>query len=80
MIILIIIIIIIIIYKVFVVVIVYLWLLLLLLGNLWECLANSSKKPVGDVMNTWTKQMGFPVLDVSMEVVRRHIFKGCQSV
>ena len=43
---------------------------LLQIDNLWDSLANASKKPVGDVMNTWTKQMGFPVLNVSMEVVR----------
>jgi len=35
--------------------------------DLWESLGHASKKPVGDVMNTWTKQMGFPVISVSME-------------
>eukprot|EP00795_Rhopilema_esculentum_P013378 gene13378-4237_t len=38
-----------------------------LTDDLWESLAHASKKPVGDVMNTWTKQMGFPVLTVSMQ-------------
>eukprot|EP00794_Sanderia_malayensis_P017827 gene17827-19608_t len=37
-------------------------------GNLWDSLAAASKKPVADIMNTWTKQMGFPVLNVSMQV------------
>ena len=40
------------------------------LDDLWESLGHASKKPVGDVMNTWTKQMGFPVISVSMEKVR----------
>ena len=37
--------------------------------DLWDSLGHASKKPVSDVMNTWTKQMGFPVLSVSMEKV-----------
>ena len=39
------------------------------LDDLWESLGHASKKPVGDVMTTWTKQMGFPVISVSMEKV-----------
>ncbi|XP_054285541.1 puromycin-sensitive aminopeptidase-like [Macrosteles quadrilineatus] len=35
--------------------------------DLWAALEEASKKPVGDVMSTWTKQMGFPV--ISVEVV-----------
>ncbi|KAK5642103.1 hypothetical protein RI129_008270 [Pyrocoelia pectoralis] len=33
--------------------------------DLWEALEEASKKPVGAVMSTWTKQMGFPVVIVS---------------
>lgn len=33
--------------------------------DLWAALEEASKKPVGDVMSTWTKQMGFPVVKVS---------------
>jgi len=32
--------------------------------DLWECLAEASGKPIADIMSTWTKQMGFPVLKV----------------
>ena len=35
--------------------------------DLWEALETASGKPVQDVMSTWTKQMGFPVLDVSVK-------------
>lgn len=33
--------------------------------DLWAALEEASKKPVGDVMSTWTKQMGFPVVKVT---------------
>ncbi|KAB0796160.1 hypothetical protein PPYR_10221 [Photinus pyralis] len=33
--------------------------------DLWEALEEASKKPVGAVMSTWTKQMGFPVVKVT---------------
>ena len=33
--------------------------------DLWEALGTASGKPVHDIMSTWTKQMGFPVLKVS---------------
>ncbi|RXM30224.1 Glutamyl aminopeptidase [Acipenser ruthenus] len=33
--------------------------------NFWESLAKVSGKPVKEVMDTWTKQMGFPLLNVS---------------
>ncbi|CAH3113617.1 unnamed protein product [Porites lobata] len=36
-------------------------------GDLWTCLEHASSKPVGAVMETWTEQMGFPVLSVSAE-------------
>lgn len=32
--------------------------------DLWAALEESSKKPVGDVMSSWTKQMGFPVVKI----------------
>ncbi|ELU07211.1 hypothetical protein CAPTEDRAFT_150577 [Capitella teleta] len=33
--------------------------------DLWEALGNASGKPVAKIMSSWTKQMGFPVLQVS---------------
>ncbi|TRY77959.1 hypothetical protein TCAL_11219 [Tigriopus californicus] len=39
--------------------------------DLWECLAEGSQKPVGQIMSTWTSQMGFPVI-----VVRRIVSQG----
>ncbi|KAL0968988.1 hypothetical protein UPYG_G00220880 [Umbra pygmaea] len=36
-------------------------------ANFWETLANVSGLPVADVMDTWTKQMGYPVLDLSTD-------------
>ncbi|KAF5273236.1 hypothetical protein FQA39_LY07567 [Lamprigera yunnana] len=33
--------------------------------DLWQALEEASEKPVGAVMSTWTKQMGFPVVQVS---------------
>ena len=38
-------------------------------GDLWEALEQSSGKPVASVMNTWTKQMGFPLLTVQEKQV-----------
>ncbi|KAG7509920.1 glutamyl aminopeptidase [Solea senegalensis] len=35
-------------------------------ANFWASLANVSGLPVAEVMDTWTKQMGYPVLDVSV--------------
>lgn len=32
--------------------------------DLWAALEEASYKPVGAVMSTWTKQMGFPVVQV----------------
>lgn len=37
--------------------------------DLWECLENASGKPIAAVMNTWTKQMGFPLIYVEAEQV-----------
>ncbi|XP_071942533.1 puromycin-sensitive aminopeptidase-like [Antedon mediterranea] len=33
--------------------------------DLWESLEKASSKPVGRIMNAWTKEMGFPVLKVT---------------
>ncbi|XP_054469941.1 glutamyl aminopeptidase [Anoplopoma fimbria] len=35
-------------------------------ANFWASLASVSGLPVADVMDTWTKQMGFPVLHLSV--------------
>lgn len=34
-------------------------------GDLWAALANASGKPVQEVMDIWTKNVGFPVVTVS---------------
>lgn len=34
--------------------------------DLWAALEEASNKPVGAVMSTWTKQMGFPVVQVCL--------------
>lgn len=33
--------------------------------DLWAALSEASNKPVGEVMSTWTKQTGFPMISVS---------------
>ncbi|XP_029900588.1 glutamyl aminopeptidase isoform X2 [Myripristis murdjan] len=35
-------------------------------ADFWASLASVSGLPVADVMDTWTKQMGYPVLDVAV--------------
>uniref|UniRef100_A0A8C4QVC2 Aminopeptidase n=1 Tax=Eptatretus burgeri TaxID=7764 RepID=A0A8C4QVC2_EPTBU len=35
--------------------------------DLWQCLKQGSGKPVAEIMRTWTQQIGFPILHVSME-------------
>nr|CAI5862745.1 unnamed protein product [Callosobruchus analis] len=35
--------------------------------DLWAALEEASNKPVKDVMSTWTKQMGFPVVKVTSQ-------------
>nr|XP_046269552.1 glutamyl aminopeptidase isoform X2 [Scatophagus argus] len=35
-------------------------------ANFWASLADASGLPVAEVMDTWTKQMGYPVLDLSV--------------
>ena len=39
--------------------------------DLWQSLGDSSGRPVGTVMSTWTRQTGFPVITVSMEAEGR---------
>ncbi|XP_057714581.1 glutamyl aminopeptidase [Corythoichthys intestinalis] len=34
-------------------------------SNFWDSLADASGFPVGEVMETWTKQMGYPVVDLT---------------
>lgn len=33
--------------------------------DLWGALEEASKKPVAEVMSTWTRQMGFPEVSVT---------------
>ncbi|KAM6912940.1 glutamyl aminopeptidase [Xenentodon cancila] len=35
-------------------------------ANFWASLADVSRLPIADVMDTWTKQMGYPVLHLSL--------------
>ncbi|XP_071496588.1 puromycin-sensitive aminopeptidase-like [Diadema antillarum] len=35
--------------------------------DLWRALGEASGRPIEDIMGTWTKQMGFPVLRVTRE-------------
>lgn len=37
--------------------------------DLWASLSYASSKPVAAVMDTWTKQMGYPVLSLTAEQV-----------
>ncbi|XP_034043789.1 puromycin-sensitive aminopeptidase isoform X2 [Thalassophryne amazonica] len=37
--------------------------------DLWKCLEEVSGKPIAAVMNSWTKQMGFPIIVVDQEQV-----------
>ncbi|KAG8519425.1 Glutamyl aminopeptidase, partial [Galemys pyrenaicus] len=44
-------------------------------SDFWNALAEASGKPVNEVMDTWTRQMGYPVLDVEkMSTVRQKRF------
>ena len=40
-----------------------------ILEDLWTQLEVVSRKPIGNMMSTWTTQMGFPVISVSRESV-----------
>ncbi|XP_039666978.1 puromycin-sensitive aminopeptidase [Perca fluviatilis] len=35
--------------------------------DLWDCLEQASGKPIAAVMSSWTKQMGFPIIEVDQE-------------
>ncbi|XP_063740156.1 puromycin-sensitive aminopeptidase isoform X2 [Eleginops maclovinus] len=35
--------------------------------DLWDCLEQASGKPIALVMSSWTKQMGFPIIEVEEE-------------
>jgi aminopeptidase N len=35
--------------------------------DLWKFLSSSSRKDVGSVMNSWIRELGFPVVKVSLE-------------
>ncbi|XP_042727279.1 glutamyl aminopeptidase [Lagopus leucura] len=37
--------------------------------DFWEALENASNKPVSEVMDTWTRQMGYPVLEMGSNSV-----------
>lgn len=41
--------------------------------DLWDSLAEASDQPVAEMMNTWTKQTGFPLLDVEIRQEGRMI-------
>mmetsp|Transcript_65960 Transcript_65960/g.143062 ORF Transcript_65960/g.143062 Transcript_65960/m.143062 type:complete len:913 (+) Transcript_65960:120-2858(+) len=34
--------------------------------DLWDCLATASRQPVGEIMQSWTRQEGFPVVSVTI--------------
>jgi aminopeptidase N len=37
--------------------------------NLWSHLSQASKRPhLSDILSTWTKQMGYPLLTVCLEI------------
>lgn len=44
--------------------------------DLWDALGKASGKPVGDIMTTWTKQMGYPVIKVSWLLAMAFLFSG----
>ncbi len=44
--------------------------------DLWAALEAASGKPVLDVMSTWTKQMGFPVISVEGKQVNGQVYTG----
>ena len=36
--------------------------------DLWEALSNSSKKPINELMDLWTKQTGYPIIHVRLKL------------
>lgn len=52
--------------------------------DLWTALEEVSQKPVGKIMNTWTKKPGYPLLQVtekgeSLEITQSRFFSNPQS-
>nr|XP_034492037.1 glutamyl aminopeptidase isoform X2 [Marmota flaviventris] len=43
-------------------------------SDFWEALEEASEKPVREVMDTWTRQMGYPVLNVNKTSVTQKRF------
>lgn len=43
-----------------------------ILEDLWAHLEKASQKPVADVMSTWTKQLGYPVISVEDKQVHTY--------
>ncbi|KAM3562523.1 hypothetical protein ARSEF4850_002741 [Beauveria asiatica] len=41
--------------------------------NLWDCLSDSSGKPVTEVMAPWTRELGYPVLSVWEDIVTKTV-------
>ena len=35
--------------------------------DLWEAMARASGQPVGEIMSTWTRQMGYPILEARVQ-------------
>lgn len=49
--------------------------------DLWDALEEASNKPISEVMPTWTRQMGYPVISVRSETIenkRKLYLKQCQ--
>lgn len=42
--------------------------------DLWKALAAASKQPVVEMMNSWVKQVGYPVVDLHGSVLVQHRF------
>ena len=38
--------------------------------DLWEALSKASNKPVNDLMQLWTKQTGYPFIDVKSRFIK----------
>ncbi|KAJ3708907.1 hypothetical protein LUZ61_012612 [Rhynchospora tenuis] len=43
--------------------------------DLWAVLEEESGEPVKDLMNSWTKQQGYPVISVKMNSNKLHVFQ-----
>jgi puromycin-sensitive aminopeptidase len=48
--------------------------------DLWNCFSEASGQDIGKMMSTWTKQMGFPIVQVEQKVVdEKQVLKLSQS-